>query len=111
MAITTHLVINRKIITKVTSLKQAKIMVLPPEVGSWKVTAIVCSTIFTLGTASQETPIGHVIYSVYDYMIKTITGESLDYNKTIQDHFNGVPKEEKVNSALEKCRCAFKDMH
>ena len=83
IALTTHLVLNDKIITKAPYLKGAKIYALPPEEGSWSIKAgVLIAGISTagyqLGTAPKDTPLGHLVHSAYDYVIS----ESLGFHGT-----------------------------
>lgn len=41
LALTTHLILNKEIITQSPALKGAYIYALPPEEGSWKLTAAI----------------------------------------------------------------------
>lgn len=122
LAITTHLVLNGTVITQAPSLKNAHIFSQPPETGSWKTTAIVATTIFTLGTAPKDTPIGHLISSAYDYVISESLGFHVDYDKSlgqqIEEYRKSHPqtpaaalRETQFDSAIEKCEAAIREMH
>lgn len=118
LALTTHLIINNEVITQAPSLKNATIYSLPPEEGSWKITVIVCTTLFSLGTAPKDTPLGHLIYSAYDYVISESLGVHVDYNKTLGKLYEDskaekLPKirEHQLDSVIEKCSNSIKEMH
>lgn len=118
LALTTHLIINNEVITQAPSLKNATIYSLPPEEGSWKITVIVCTTLFSLGTAPKDTPLGHLIYSAYDYVISESLGVHIDYNKTLgkiyeESKAEKLPKirEHQLDSIIEKCSNSIKEMH
>lgn len=118
LALTTHLIINNEVITQAPSLKNATIYSLPPEEGSWKITVIVCTTLFSLGTAPKDTPLGHLIYSAYDYVISESLGVHVDYNKTLgkiyeESKAEKLPKirEHQLDSIIEKCSNSIKEMH
>ena len=118
LALTTHLIINNEVITQAPSLKNATIYSLPPEEGSWKITVIVCTTLFSLGTAPKDTPLGHLIYSAYDYVISESLGVHVDYNKTLgklykEANAEKLPKirETQLDSVIEKCSNSIKEMH
>lgn len=50
VALTTHLVLNQKIITQAPSLKGAEILAFPPTDGSWKInTAVILTSLYGLG--------------------------------------------------------------
>jgi hypothetical protein len=83
LALTTHLILNDKIITQAPSLEGAQILALPAEEGSWKITAAVVVALYTAGTAPRDTPLGHLISSAYDYVISETLGFHVDYSKTI----------------------------
>lgn len=121
IALTTHLVLNDEIITQSPSLKGARIYALPLEQGSWKVTAAVVATgFYTLGTLPNNTPLGHVIYSLYDYVVSESLGLHVDYNKSLGQLYEEmevkkikVPKirQSQADSLVEKCSHAIKEMH
>lgn len=121
LALTTHLVLNNEIITQAPSLKGAQIYALPAEAGSWKMTAvIVISGAYTLGTTDQHSPIGHIVHSVYDYVISQSLGVHVDYNKSLGQLYEEaqarkiqIPKirESQADSLIEKCSFAIKEMH
>lgn len=123
LALTTHLVLNDQIITQAPSLKGARIFALPSKKGSWELTAvvaIVASAIYKIGTAPRETPIGHLIYSVYDYIIKETLGFNVDYNKTlgkkyeeIREFESDIPElpQHRLDALAEKCENPLRDIH
>ena len=123
LALTTHLVLNGKIITQTPYLKGARIYALPPEAGSWKVQAVIAiglTGLYNLGTAQSNSPLGHIMYSLYDYVVSESLGVHVDYNKTL-----GVLYEEakanklklhpvtqsQADSLIEKCENAIQEMH
>jgi len=60
LALTTHLILNGKIITHAPALKGAEIFALPPAEGSWKLSAailVAATGVYHLGTAPKDTPI------------------------------------------------------
>lgn len=124
LALTTHLVLNNEIITQSPSLKGAEIHALPAVDGSWKITAGVIVTIsagiFKLGTAPKDSPIGHLIYSAYDYAISQSLGAHVDYDKSIGQLYEQaqqqnlklkVVKEHQLDSLIEKCHTAIREVH
>jgi hypothetical protein len=120
LALTTHLVLNDEIITQAPSLRNAEIFAIPPEAGSWKITAAVAVSIYYLGTAPKETPIGHLISSAYDYVVAETLGFHVDYNKTLGQEYEELKTKEnqieklpqsRFDSLAEKCEVAIRDMH
>jgi hypothetical protein len=120
LALTAHLLLNDEIITQAPSLKNAKIFAIPPEAGSWKLTAVISTALYTLGTAQNNSPVGHVLYSLYDYVISESLGVHVDYNKSLGVLYKeaaarkiAVPvvKENQVDALIEKCSNAIIEMH
>lgn len=123
LALTAHLVINGEIITQSPSLKGARIFTLPPEEGSWKITTIVLAAgtgLFSIGTAQNNSPIGHLVYSLYDYVVSESLGVHVDYNKSLGKLYEEAKKKElpirpvqqyQADSLLEKCHTAIQEMH
>lgn len=121
LALTTHLILNNEIITQAPSLKGADIHALPARDGSWKITAgVILAGLFHLGTAQKDSPIGHLIYSAYDYVISESLGVHVDYNKSLgqlyeQAHKNNIKvnqvKEYQLDSVIEKCHTAIREIH
>jgi hypothetical protein len=120
LALTTHLVLNGEIITQAPSLKGAQVLAQPPDAGSWKITAVIMTGLWTIGTAPKDSPVGNLVSSVYDYVISESLGFHVDYGKTlgqqIEEHkAKGVtvPKIEqhKLDSLIEKCTSAITDIH
>ena len=69
------------------SLKNAVIYAAPSEEGSWKMVALVASTTFALGTAQGNSVLGHLLFSMYDYVISESLGFHLDYNKSLGQQY------------------------
>jgi hypothetical protein len=123
LALTTHLVLNDKIITQSPSLKGATILAKPPNAGSWELTAIISlagTAIYKLGTTPKDSPIGHIIRSLYDYVISESLGFHVDYEKSLGQSYEELQEQEielpyieqsKADSLIEKCTTAVKDMH
>jgi hypothetical protein len=120
LALTTHLILNDKIITQAPSLDGAQILALPAAEGSWKLTAAVLVTLWTIGTAPKDSPLGHLISSAYDYVISETLGFHVDYNKTLgqqYEQFKGRDSaikrlpQSRFDSLIEKCETAVREMH
>lgn len=124
LALTTHLVLNNEIITQAPSLKGAHIYALPPDEGSWKITVAIVFTAATaaynLVTAPKDTPLGHIIYSAYDYVVSENLGVHVDYNKTLGQLYEESQlqqqkatqlKQHQLDSLIEKCSTAIRDIH
>lgn len=126
LAVTTHLVLNGKVITQAPSLKNARIFVVPPEQGSWKVKATIVGSLlatgaYNLGTAARDTPLGHLVHSAYDYVVSESLGFHVDYEKSLGEQYKELKRQGAVNlphldqsrfdSVIEKCERSIKDMH
>jgi hypothetical protein len=116
LALTTHLVLNGEIITQAPSLKNAEIMVTTPSKGSWEIVASIIGAAWIAGTVSKDTPLGHLLYSVYDYVIKNTLGFHVDYEKSLYVKYNEVLAErsitpEKLDSLMEKTEASIADLH
>jgi len=122
LALTTHLVLNNKIITQAPSLKNAVVYAAPSQEGSWKMVALVASTTYALGTAQSNSPLGHLLFSMYDYVISESLGFHVDYNKSLglqyeelqkkrQQQRIPVIKESQADSLIEKIHRAVVEMH
>lgn len=120
LALTTHLLINDEIITQSPALKGASIYALPSEPGSWKLTALISAGLFSLGSAQSNSPVGHVLFSLYDYVISQSLGFHVDYNKSLAASYEEAAKlriplpkveEHQADALIEKCSKAIIDMH
>ncbi len=120
LALTTHLVLNGEIITQAPSLKGAKIFATPAKAGSWEIVATVLAGIYAIGTAPKDTPLGHIVHSVYDYVISQTLGINVDYDKTIGQAVKELRdnkqqqanlEQHKVDSLIEKCTTAIIEIH
>lgn len=123
LAITTHLVLNGKVIVQAPSLKGAKIYTFPSEEGSWKVKAgilVLGTAAYHVSTAPNNTFLGHLVYSAYDYVISQSLGFHVDYNKSLGQLYEEaeekrikLPKirEAQLDSVIEKCSAAITEIH
>lgn len=120
LAITTHLLINGKVITQAPALKGAQIHAFPPEPGSWKFVATVVGGLYVLGQAQQNSVLGHLATSAYDYVISESLGFHVDFQKTLLQQYEEAKKrgvniqkqpQSKFDSVIEKCENSIKEMH
>ncbi len=116
LALTTHLVVNGEIITQAPSLKNARIIVSTPRPGSWELVATVVGVAWAAGTATKETPLGHLLYSVYDFVISQTLGFPVDYNKSLFQQYNDDMKRKgispaKLDALSEKIESSLADIH
>ncbi|MBT9160855.1 MAG: hypothetical protein DDT27_01306 [Dehalococcoidia bacterium] len=121
IALTTHLVLNQKIITQAPALKGAEILAFPPTDGSWKINSVVVLTaMYGLGTLENNSPLGHLVYSLYDYVVSESLGVRVDLNKSLGQLYeetqkNNVKlpliKQHQADSLIEKCNTAMHEIH
>ncbi|GAB5462407.1 DUF7946 domain-containing protein [Hoeflea alexandrii] len=122
LALTTHAVINGEIVVQAPALKNADIVFSPFERGSLLATAsVIIGGIWMLNNAKKDTPIGHLIFSAYDYVIKSATGAELDYDKPIrrileEGKSNSPGSSEKLtpellDGVIERTESSIIDMH
>jgi hypothetical protein len=117
LALTTHLVLNGEIITQSPSLRGAEIYLPHIEEGSWKAKAVVALSAATVVlSAGKDSPLGHVVTSVYDYVLSETMGFHPDYDKTLQQQYHehlrekGITKE-KLDSLSEKIETSVAEIH
>lgn len=116
LALTTHLVVNGEIITQAPSLKGAEIIATTPEEGSWKITAIIIAGIWAVASASKDTVPAHLLFSAYDYVVRSTLGFPVDFDKTLAESHDDYLKEKKItaekfDSLIEKTETSIADMH
>ncbi|WP_146130846.1 hypothetical protein [Sphingopyxis lindanitolerans] len=116
LALTTHLAINGEIITQAPYARGFKIFVPPFQEGSWKTKAIiVLGATVTLTSAGKDSPLGHLVTSIYDAALYNTMGFHVDYDKTLQQLYseNSRPSitPEKLDSLCEKIENSIADMH
>jgi hypothetical protein len=122
LALTTHLIVNGKIITQAPALKGAQIVAIPPVAGSWKLPAVVligATAVYNIGTAPKDTPIGHLVRSGYDYVISEALGFHVDYDKSLGQQYEEMKKklsskeqsQARFDSLIEKCENSIREMH
>lgn len=123
LALTTHLILNGEIIVQAPGLQGAQIRASLPVEGSWKLPiylTISATALYNLGTAPKDTPLGHLIYSGYDYVVKQSLGFHVDYDDSLGESYEKAKKNElnikkveqyKFDSLIEKCETSIKDIH
>jgi hypothetical protein len=123
LALTAHAVINDEVITHAPSLKGARLIVLPFEPGSWKVTTMLVAGLAAashLVTAPRDTPMGNLISSAYDYVISESLGFHVDYSRTLGQQYEelhpekrsgGSSFESRLDSVIEKVHAAVVNIH
>lgn len=123
LALTTHLILNGEVITQAPSLAGAKFFALPPEEGSWRWTAnlvFVGTALYGLTTAPRDSVLGNLVTSAYDYVISESLGFHVDFNSTLGQQYEEFKRqhpdapaltESKMDSLIEKCEVAVKQLH
>jgi hypothetical protein len=125
LALTVHLVLNGQIITQSPSLKGAKIYALRAEPGSWGIRSLVvmgsiATGLYHLGSLQNNSPLGHLVFSLYDYVVSESIGVHVDFNKSIGQLYEQAhrtnPKlnpvtQTQADSLIEKCDTAIREMH
>lgn len=123
LALTTHLVLHNEIITQAPALKEAFILAAPPTEGSWKIPAKVMvplSMLYALNFVPSDSPVGHLVRSVYDYVVNETLGFHVDYDKSLGEQYEELKKMDsklpvlerhRLDSLTEKCEIAIKEMH
>lgn len=120
LAITTHLLLNKNLISKCTSLKNAEIISLPPEEGSWKMKIVVTlgSVLGATMLAPQNSFLGHLIFSAYDYVLSESVGIHVDYEKSLgklylekKDKKIYIPEQHILDLVIDKCHNSLVDIH
>ena len=112
--------INGKVITQAPSLRGATILALPAEEGSWKFVAAIGGLVFALSQAPQNSVVGHLMTSAYDYVISETLGFHVDFNKTLGQQYEEMHRvrvplkpqpQSKLDAVIEKCEFSIKEMH
>ena len=123
LALTAHLILHDEIITQATSLRDAKILTPAIDRGSWKVVAmvsVVSTGMYNLTTAPADTVLGHMMYSLYDYVVAQSLGFHVDLSTSLYKQYESLhPRridtaptaDQRFDSLIEKCDSAFKSMH
>lgn len=117
LAMTTHLVQNGEIITQAPALKNARILVKPPQEGSWEIVAgVIFAATGTLALAPADTPGGRLTRRIYDYVLRSIQGYDVDFSEEFDDGIEAQLNdnkitESKLDSLIEKAEPGVIDMH
>lgn len=81
---------------------------------------MISTGIFKVGALPNNTPLGHIVYSLYDYVVSENLGVHVDYNKSLGQLYEEmeakkfkVPevRQSQADSLVEKCSHAIKEMH
>jgi hypothetical protein len=117
LALTAHLAINGEIITQAPAARGFQIFVPPFQEGSWKTRAkLAIGAALAMGSVGKDSPVGHLVTSLYDAVLFNTMGFHVDYDKTLQvqflEHFeSGRITAEKVDSLSEKIESSVAEMH
>ena len=120
LALTTHYLLNDEIITHAPALKEAYIYAYPAEPGSFiqKVKLVASSVAITaLLTQPNNTFVGHLMYSAYDFVVKTTLGIHVDINEPLyktylkNEKLQREIKRSKLESIADRCDNSLKEMH
>jgi hypothetical protein len=120
LALTVHVIINGEVITKAPFLRGAQILALSSSDGSWKFVVAIVGSLFALGQAPQNSVVGHLMTSAYDYVISEALGFHIDFTKTLGQQYEESHKvnlpitpqpQSKLDAVIEKCESSIKNMH
>ncbi len=125
VSITTHLLINGKVITQSPSAKGFSLVVPPPEEGSWKLPVILGlgSTIGAFGLAPPDTMFGWLAKSAVEYVIEETLGFEPDFDETLGNQIEQFRETEsslrlpddlsqsRFDSVIEKCENGLRAIH
>lgn len=117
LALTTHLAMNGEIITQAPSLKNARLVITPPQNGSWEIIATaILGAVGTAALAPKDSVLGHFTRSLYDYALNSLLGIDVDFDSTVRRQFEELCEtkkitEAKADSLVEKCETAVVQMH
>lgn len=86
--------------------------------------ATILTGVYFIGTAPNNSPLGHIVYSAYDYAVSETLGVKVDYKKSLltlieerdqklktNDGKEIVLNQPKLDSLVEKCTNAFAEIH
>ena len=120
LALTTNLVLNGTVITQAPALKGVQIFASPAQDGSWKIVATILGGVFIASQAPQNSVLGHLLTSAYDYVISESLGFHVDFNKTLLEQYEETHKskldlktqpQSKFDAVIEKCDVSIRNMH
>jgi hypothetical protein len=125
ISITTHLLLNGKVITQSTAAEGFYLTILPPEEGSWKVKVVlgIGSILGAFGLAPPDTQFGWLAKSAVEYVIQETLGFTPNFDETLGSQIQkfreiegqrDLPKDlsqSRFDSVIEKCEVGLRDMH
>lgn len=127
VSLTTHLLINGEVLTQSPSAKGFRLVALPPEEGSWKLTialtGMMGSSIHAFGTAAPDTAFGWLAKSAVEYVIQETLGFTPNYDETLGAQINRYKNSsrgrsispdlsiERFDSLIEKTESGVKAIH
>lgn len=125
ISITTHLLLNGKVITQSTAAEGFYLTVLPPEEGSWKIKTVLGlgSVIGAFGLAPPDTQFGWLAKSAVEYIIQETLGFTPNFEETLGaqiENFRTIEgqrelprdlSQSRFDAVIEKCEVGLRDMH
>lgn len=125
ITLTTHLLLNGKVITQSPSARGFHVLATPPEAGSWKMNAVIGlgTTIGAFGLAPPDTQFGWLAKSAVEYVIQEALGFTPDFDKTLGSQIRSyrgstdlrsLPEDlsqTRFDSVIEKCEGGLRAMH
>lgn len=116
LAITYHYLLHDEIITKTPYARDFRIITVPPKEGSFEVIAFIwvaSKIIEKFTTASKDTILGHVAFSLYDYIVKKCLGIHVDMSKSLYHQCLDEKREKdhKAESLAQKVESSVRYMH
>lgn len=118
LAITTHFVLNNRVITQAPALKGARLLVYPPEAGSWRVKAGVEPSASASTSNPSETTA--LVNAAYDHVVARTLGYETPSSVEVVEllerrRLAGLPAAdasiERFDAVVEKCETGIRDMH
>ena len=122
LSLTSHLFLNNEVITQANALKSARILSPAATAGSWKMAAIVFlgGGLWAAAQAPQNSELGYLLTSGLDYVVSSVAGFHIDFNKTFGQQYEEIkskrasvpmPDQSRLDAVAEKCEGAIKDIH
>lgn len=125
ITITSHLLLNGKVITQSPSAKGFYVLAEPPEEGSWKIKAVLGagSIVGAFGLAPPDTQFGWLAKSAVEYIIEESLGFTPNFDETLGAQIKkyksiegsrSLPddlSQSRFDAVIEKCEGGLRAMH